>query len=167
MTAEEAIKELRDASDNEVRYGDTEHHYNEVMKRIEAFDMVIKALEQQPCEDCISRKLLSDNICEGISCNECSFNEIDGESGCLLQKRFDELPSVTPKAEQKWIPCEERLPEEGGDYLVTTKWEGSYSGDTYIETNMAVYREKLEEWDCKDVIAWMPLPKPYKAESEG
>lgn len=47
MTAEEAIKELRDASDNEVRYGDTEHHYNEVMKRIEALDMAIKALEQQ------------------------------------------------------------------------------------------------------------------------
>lgn len=47
MKPEEAIKELRDASDNEVRYGDTEHHYNEVMKRIEAFDMAIKALEQQ------------------------------------------------------------------------------------------------------------------------
>jgi hypothetical protein len=66
----------------------------------------------------------------------------------------------------RWIPCTERLPEEGGDYLVTTKWKGSYSGDTYIETNMAVYREKLEEWDCKGVIAWMPLPEPYKAESE-
>lgn len=51
---------------------------------------------QEPCEDCVSRKSLSDNICEGISCNECSFNEIDGESGCLLQKRFDELPSVQP-----------------------------------------------------------------------
>lgn len=63
----------------------------------EALDMAIKALETQPCEDCVSRKLLSDNICEGISCNECSFNEIDGKSGCLLQKRFDELPSVTPK----------------------------------------------------------------------
>ena len=63
----------------------------------EALKKAIKALEQQPCEDCISRKLLSDNICEGISCNECSFNEIDGESGCLLQKRLDELPSVQPK----------------------------------------------------------------------
>ena len=48
MTTEEAIKELREASDSEVKYGDTEHHYNEVMKRIEAFDMAIKALEQQP-----------------------------------------------------------------------------------------------------------------------
>ena len=60
-------------------------------------DDVLKALEQEPCEDCISRKLLSDNICEGISCNECSFNEIDDESGCLLQKRLDELPSIQPK----------------------------------------------------------------------
>ena len=51
----EAIEELRDASDSEVRYGDTERHYDEVMKRVEALDMAIKALEQQPCEDCISR----------------------------------------------------------------------------------------------------------------
>lgn len=64
-------------------------------------------LETQPCEDCISRKLLSDNICEGISCNECSFNEIDGESGCLLQKRFDELSSVTPtRPTGKWKELE-------------------------------------------------------------
>lgn len=47
MTNEEAIKELKDASDSEVRYGDTKRHYDEVMKRIEAFDMAIKALEAQ------------------------------------------------------------------------------------------------------------------------
>lgn len=66
-----------------------------------------------------------------------------------------------------WIPCSERLPEKQDCYLVTTKWKGSYSGDVYIETNMAVYREKPKEWDCVDVVAWMPLPEPYKAESEG
>ena len=65
-----------------------------------------------------------------------------------------------------WIPVSERLPEEDGAYLVTTKWKGSYSGDVYIETNMAMYREQTKEWDCVDVIAWMPLPQPYKAESE-
>ena len=47
MTKEEAIKELRDASDSEVRYGDTEYHYDKVMKRVEAFDMAIKALKQE------------------------------------------------------------------------------------------------------------------------
>lgn len=46
MITEEAIKELREASDSEVRYGDTDNHYDEVMKRVEAFDMAIKALEE-------------------------------------------------------------------------------------------------------------------------
>lgn len=45
MTNEEAINEIKEASDSEVRYGDTAHHYDEVMKRIEAFNMAIKALE--------------------------------------------------------------------------------------------------------------------------
>ena len=65
-------------------------------------------------------------------------------------------------AEREWIPVSERLPEIQDCYLVTTKWKGSYSGDVYIETNMAVYRERPKEWDCKGVIAWMPLPEPYK-----
>ena len=47
MTIEEAIKELRNASDEEVRYSDIEHHYNEVMKRIEAFELAIKVLEKE------------------------------------------------------------------------------------------------------------------------
>lgn len=67
----------------------------------------------------------------------------------------------------KWIPCSERSPEESGDYLVTTKWKGSYSGDVYTETVMAMYRAKSKDWDCADVIAWMPsLPEPYKKEGE-
>jgi hypothetical protein len=89
MTNEETIRHLEDLQrlylDNEKFTAD-----------IEAIEIAIEALKKQPCEDCVSRKLLSDNICEGISCNECSFNEIDGECGCLLQKRFDELPSVQP-----------------------------------------------------------------------
>ena len=68
--------------------------------------------------------------------------------------------------EQRWIPVSERLPEKQDCYLVTTKWKGSYSGDVYIETNMAVYREKQKEWDCVDVVAWMPLPEPYRESEE-
>ena len=66
----------------------------------EAFEVAFRALEQEPCNDAISRKaVLNTTICEGISCNECSFNEIDGEPGCLLHARIDELPSVTQKSE--------------------------------------------------------------------
>lgn len=45
MTREEAIKEIRDASDLEVRHGDIDRHYKEIENRVEAFDMAIKALE--------------------------------------------------------------------------------------------------------------------------
>ena len=148
-----------------------------------AIDLAIKALEQQPCEtihgstyggvswggtykpqqpceDCISR----DDAIELIA----GADKTDGNepvfSGKQIIKMLKSLPSVTPKA--RWIPVSERLPEKQDCYLVTTKWKGNYSGDVYIETNMAVYREKQKEWDCVDVIAWMPLPEPYKAESE-
>lgn len=50
-------------------------------------------------QDCISRQAVTDTrICEGISCNECSFNTCeDGQSGCLLKERVDKLPSVYPE----------------------------------------------------------------------
>lgn len=48
MTNEEAIIEIKDASDSEVRYGDTKHHHEEVIKRVAAFDMAIEALKSRP-----------------------------------------------------------------------------------------------------------------------
>ena len=54
-----------------------------------------------------------------------------------------------------WIPVSDRLPEEDGEYLVTT-----INGDVDIYV--------FHIWGAKSpkVIAWMPLPEPYKAESE-
>lgn len=46
MTREEAIRELENIRDN----------FNYSLCPNEIFDMAIKALEQEPCEDCISRK---------------------------------------------------------------------------------------------------------------
>ena len=81
MTKEEAIKELRDASDSEVRYGDKDNHYDKVMKRVEAFDMAIKALEQEPVLDKMRAEIeeldiyydndyFSTNNCPMYKCNE-------------------------------------------------------------------------------------------------
>ena len=47
MTKEEAIQELIDASQEEAKYGDKDNHYCEIMRRIDAFDMGVKALEKQ------------------------------------------------------------------------------------------------------------------------
>ena len=67
---------------------------------------------------------------------------------------IEELPSAQP--EPHWIPCGERLPEERGFYLTTTKDKAVYC-DYWNEDNF----DRTEM-----VIAWMPLPEPYKTESE-
>ena len=63
------------------------------------------------------------------------------------------LPSAQP--EPNWIPCSERLPEEGQKCLVCDK--GSIGIDTYIGHGNP-YNWK---WYTRDYEAWMPLPKPY------
>lgn len=86
---------------------------------------------------------------------------------CYDITEYQEAKAMAIKAlDQRWIPVSERSPEKSGDYLVTTEWIGSYSGDTYRETNMAAYRRQTKEWDCTDVIAWMPKPQPYKVDGE-
>jgi hypothetical protein len=49
--------------------------------------------------------VIDTTICEGISCDECSFNTLeDGDPGCLLQDRITKLPPVTPQPKTgRWI----------------------------------------------------------------
>lgn len=56
----------------------------------------------------------------------------------------------------RWIPVSERLPKKSGKYLVTVK-----NGNVYAGT----YDEYSGRFQCA-ATAWMPLPQPYKAESE-
>ena len=68
------------------------------------------------------------------------------------------LPSVTPKA--RWIPVTEYQPNETGTYIATVKY-----GDKYA-VGQRYYHGQYVGWEDSCVIAWMPFPEPYKAESE-
>ena len=78
-------------------------------------------------------------------------------------------PSAQP--EPQWIPCSERLPEEKtAYYLVTIANHGRFFTTTLpdnVETVRWDYdrRKGKDSWHwCTErtVIAWMPLPEPYK-----
>ena len=68
--------------------------------------------------------------------------------------------------EPKWIPVSERLPEESGEYLV---WVESYHEKPYMSIEEIDCDGVLKEWNYykpNEIVAWCPLPEPYKAESE-
>lgn len=74
---------------------------------------------------------------------------------------LNEQPTIVQ--EPHWIPCSERLPEEYGNYLITT-----YDGDVDIGS---IDPSRKGVWSACDadgfywlrnVIAWMPLPERYQ-----
>lgn len=156
MTREEAIKDL--------------HHLILKLKQADGDDRVyehykeaIEALRTEPCEDAISRA-------EAMNALDALY--LDGESAqgftadanedCLIGKYkaieiLDELPSVQPT--QKWISVSEGLPK---GYCLFCDIDGDvYYGHIYDNKWWADGQDDR----IKNVIAWMPLPEPYKAES--
>ena len=71
-----------------------------------------------------------------------------------------------------WIPCSERMPEERGVYIVTEKVysinDRKHTGCFNLMTEQVEFSNgKWIRASFYEVIAWMPLPEPFKAETEG
>lgn len=66
------------------------------------------------------------------------------------------IKALEAQADGKWISISERLPEEGGRYLVYT-WSHEIETAQYVDGY----------WNIKTPIsAWMPLPEPYEGATE-
>ena len=71
---------------------------------------------------------------------------------------IEALPSA-----QQWIPCSERLPEKNGDYIVSLEdcvypWASWFNGKWFMLPIGSIARDFGEH----EILAWMPLPEPYK-----
>lgn len=69
-------------------------------------------------------------------------------------ERWSIDPEVPAIEKPHWIPCNERLPEKAGKYLVTVQ-----NGNVYAGT----FDKYSGRFQCA-AIAWMPLPEPYGGE---
>lgn len=157
MNNQEAIKWLREAEILDLASGNT--------KDREAVNMAISALKAQSAHtntpnaletlDCVERQ----KAIEAVEHITSSMSVCVNTDECHGMKRMQRqavielanLPSAQP--EPQWIPVAERLPEEGQSILVTAD---GWRMVAIIRTFFKVMH--------KDIIAWMPLPEPYRAE---
>lgn len=78
------------------------------------------------------------------------------EFGC---KVMDYIEAMEKQPKTDWIPCEERLPDKRGNYLVCSKGV-TWVANWFLNTWWGIEKR------CRfsDVEAWQPLPQAYKKE---
>lgn len=131
---------------------------------IEALDMAIKELDQQPCEDCISREALLEELGEEpFNWNDSpeEFQEVRDYQ--WFKSLVENAPSVAP--ETRWVPVSERLPKEGMAVLVWCPERKNIYCACYEEKQWWIFGAYFKKIEL-DVIAWMPLPEPYVDDKE-
>ena len=146
-------------------------------------DELLDELDQEPCEDAVSRaeviKIAKEMYLEVANMDL----DVKTISDCIsytsskcrevLERKLQALSSVTPQ-DPNWIKCSEHLPNFDVDVLATTKEYGDVVKVTRWRT---ILKDCGWEWvlvddtegnvyNSDEIIAWMPLPEPYKAESE-
>ena len=112
---------------------------------------------------------------------------IEEEYGSAVQEVINGLPSAQPEIDwekvndahnegydvgywagrrdfaPQWIPCSERLPENDELVLVTDDSGGVKTVD-FDRCGQYECSKKRFWYYTQNVVAWMPLPKPYRAE---
>lgn len=152
LTKEQVLKNLEDI----VRFGGLTMS----SEFVESVRIAMEAYEQEPCEDCISRQAVMELP---------RYTTVIGE--IVYLDGIKALPSVQQKLKTEWIPVSKRLPKAGeyvGNipkyYLVQNEF-----GDMLVARyTHSEYWEQIYQHNpiADEIVAWMPLPEPYKADKE-
>ena len=104
------------------------------------------------------------NFCNRFcSVKECTSTQ--KKSCCIAISLKDEpaVENVTDTNVGEWIPCSERLPENNGNYM-TCDEKGNIHIFWYDDCQKCPFNISEYHTRYYPVVAWMPLPEPYKGE---
>ena len=96
-----------------------------------------------------------------LICEKVCVEDVDGNiGGERVRQAYD---MAIEALQDDWIPVSERLPEKNGNYIVSLE----DAVDTYArffngKWFMPLFGSIAREYGEYEVIAWMPLPEPYK-----
>ena len=100
------------------------------------------------------------------------YRHLQFEDGIMMGfVREQPTADVKPVVHGKWTPVSERLPKPGETEGNITKYylvQGEY-GDRFVACYDGHKWQQIFHYDCEveeEVVAWMPLPEPYKVEME-
>ena len=130
--------------------------------KVESLDIIVTMMEDKPYYEIKYKEVGSDHFCIGYSSYRLDY---------VLEwkKQYFELVESEAGADQEWIPCSERLPEEE-EYILLSFANytgldiGRYEKDGENDNFYPGDEEETYASYGLFVNAWMPLPEPYKGE---
>ena len=91
---------------------------------------------------------------------------VHGVIDVIDSQNCDKIIEMLNNPEPQWIPCSEKLPEEGHEVLAClTDWK------TGEQKRVVSYRIDFNMWHGygrynEKCVAWMPLPEPWRGDAE-
>ena len=120
---------------------------------------------------------MQEECCEYKRCDKCRYHDICGSDiGSIetisLRETVESYAEMNGLLEhmhyvndQKWIPCSDRLPDKDGRYLIYYDYgciECLDYADGWNCRRDYLSGEIYRDYESHSVVAWMPLPEPYK-----
>lgn len=124
----------------------------------EFIDKLIGRLEELKDTD-----VCSYSACTHEDCADCVQFSIPQRAIEIVNELAEEFATdINVVSNNGWIPCSERLPSFDGAFICTAK-----EVEESLELIYSSFDNSwMDEFDGEyEVIAWMPLPQPYKEES--
>ena len=113
---------------------------------------------RNPLEMCFSER----DVIDMIESRPSAQPDLSGYSDRLWKAAYERGKA---EAQQRWIPVSDRLPEQNSINLVCGEKGGMAVARFWTDGNLVLWT-KTGTGKFVTAIAWMPLPEPYKEESE-
>ena len=82
----------------------------------------------------------------------------------IVKQEAEKFGTDTNIGSNGWIPCSERLPEDDSICIVTVEYPNNETMVDYgrFDRNGVCWFVGMHEFRTSNVLAWQPLPEPFK-----